>query len=224
MTTPTVERAVPQRRVRLGWLGPALVLLGVAVAAVGIVYMIVARPAAGAEIHSLRVSDKATLVVRAEAGGERNFVELVRDGRVVWQSIVPMYAGRRDAPGIAWNDVAVSVRIIRNRRAEIFALSMKDGSKLGGFGLAPELGEVVPQTAGPVTLTDHVRSYEIVAGAGWHHVVAFDLTTGRALWSHDLGATPISAGRIEGGAVVLVQGGATRRFETATGIERPPAS
>lgn len=219
-----VERAVPQRRVRLGWLGPAIVLLGVLAAAAGIIFMIVARPAAGTEIHSLRVNDKDTLVVRAESGGERNFVELRREGRTVWQSIVPTYAGRADAPGIAWNDVAVSVRIIRNGRAEIFALSMASGSKLGGFGLAPALGEVVPQTAGPVTLTDHVRSYELVAGAGWHHLVAFDLTTGQALWSHDLGATAISAGRIEGGMVTLVQGAATRRFDGATGIEQPPAS
>lgn len=213
--------ARPPRKVRLGWLGPALALVGVAVAVVGAWFILHARPQAGAEIHAMRVSATDTLVVRAEQDGDRNFVELRRGDRLVWQSIVPTYAGRADAPGIAWNDVAVSVRVLRSGRAEIFALSMQGGSKLGGFGLAPDLGEAVIQSTGPVTLTDHERSYELVAGRDWHHLVAFDLTTGKPLWKHDLGATPVRAGRIEGGTLILEQGEATRRFDVRTGAEQP---
>ena len=207
------------RRVRLGWLGPAIVALGAAVAAAGIWYMMTARPKAGAEIHTIPVNAHDSLVVRAEAGGDRNFVELRRDGRTVWQAIVPTYAGRADAPGIAWNEVAVSVRVLRGDRAEIFGVSMRDGSKLGGFKLAPGLGAPIAQTTGPVTLTDHVRSYELVEGPNWHHLVSFDLTSGKALWSHDLGVAPVTDGWIDGAALVIVQGGVERRFDSATGAE-----
>jgi hypothetical protein len=142
----------------------------------------------------------------------------------VWQSIVPRYAGRPDAPAIAWNEIAVSVRVIRDRRAEIFALSKADGTKLGGFGLAPKFGDVIAQPTGPITLTDHVRSYELVAGADWHHLVSIDLTTGKPVWSADLGAAPVTEGRVDGGVVTLVQGGKPRRFDAATGAEQPPGS
>lgn len=224
--TTTRPPAQP-RRVRLGWLGPAIVGLGALVAAAGIWFMMTQRPEAGAEIHRIPVNATDVLVVRGEVDGTRNFVELRRDGRTVWQAIVPTYAGRPDAPGIAWNEVAVSVRVMRGKRAEIFGVAMRDGSKLGGFKLAPGLGEPILQTSGPVTLTDHVRSYELVEGAGWHHFVAFDLSTGKALWSHDLGAADVAAGRIDGSTVVLVQGGVERRFDAATGAEHrtaPPSA
>ena len=49
--------------------------------------------------------------------------------------------GRKGAPGLAWNDVAVTVRILRGDRAEVFALNMQNGTKLGGFRLAPNHGQ-----------------------------------------------------------------------------------
>ena len=213
---------IEPRRVRLGWLGPALVGVGVAAAAVGVWFMISSRPVAGATIDTLRVDTERTLVVRAEQDGSRNFVELRQGDRVLWQSIVPAYAGRTGAPGIAWNDVAVSVRVIRGDLAEVFALSMRDGTKLGGFKLAPNLGKVVKQPKGPVTLTDHVRSYELVAGVGWHHLVAFELTSGKALWKHDLGETEISDGGISDGKLWILQGTRRRVFDPSTGVEEPP--
>ena len=42
------------------------------------------------------------LVVRAERSSNRNFVELRhRDGTVAWQAMIPTYAGRPGAPGLA---------------------------------------------------------------------------------------------------------------------------
>lgn len=210
---------------RLGLLGPAIVLVGIAVAALATWFMIVSKPEAGAVVDTIAIDKTRAFVVRAEAGdGERNFVEL-RDGdRLVWRAIVPTYAGRPGAPGIAWNDLAVSVRVIRSGRAEIFAIAATNGSKLGGFKLSPGKGPVTKQTSGPVTLTDHVRSYEIVSGAGWNQLVAIDLGTGEASWKQDLDAAVIEAGGIDGEFVWIRQAGRTRRFRRVDGSETASAS
>ena len=211
-------------RRRLGWLGPAIALVGVIAAGFAVWFMITAKPKPGAVIDTIPVGDGRSLVVRAEQDGDRNFIEL-RDGdRSAWQAIVPPYAGRPGAPGLAWNDLAVSVRVIRNGRAEIFAIAMSNGSKLGGFRLAPGKGSVTKPTAGPVTLTDHVRSYEIVSGPGWNQLVAIDLGTGEARWKHDLDPAPVEAGGVEGGVVWIRQAGRVRKFRAVDGGETASAS
>jgi hypothetical protein len=209
------------QRQRLGWLGPAIVGLGVAVSALGVWYVVHARPVAGAVIDTIPVDAERKLVVRAEDGGQgdRAFVEL-RDGeRVVWQAIIPRYAGRPGAPGIAWSPIAVTVRVIRDHRAELFALAMHDASKLGGMRLAPQHPGPIDEAApGPVTLTDHERSYELVAGADWHQLVAVDLSTGKALWAAELGAAAAVAGGVTGRVVWIDQGAAGKRcFHTVSG-------
>jgi hypothetical protein len=204
-------------RSRLGWLGPVIVAVGAAVAAVGVWYMVHARPAAGAVIDTIAIDDHHALVVRAEAGGERAFVEL-RDGDVVtWQALVPHYAGHPGAPGIAWSPTAVSVRVVRDGHAELFALAMHDASKLGGMRLAPQHGPIVDDPAGPITLTDHVRSYEVVSGPDWHQLVAIDLRSGRALWSRELGPAPVRAGGVTQDRVWLDQGAGRETFQVLTG-------
>jgi hypothetical protein len=234
-------------RRRLGWLGPAIVIAGVAVAGLGVWYLRGARPVPGAVIDTIRIDDRAAFVVRAEEGGERNFVEL-RDGdRLVWRALTPPYAGRPGAPGIAWNRTAATVRVLRNGRAEVFALSMHDAAKLGGFKLSPGLGPAEIATRGPVTLTDHVRSYELVSGAGWHQLVAIDLSTGEGVWKQDLGAAPVDDGgidptgpspapqaqpagspprdspsRVEAAVVWVRQAGVRRAFRVADGVEVSP--
>jgi hypothetical protein len=205
-------------RRRLGWLGPAIVLVGAAVAGAGAWYMVHARPSAGAVIDTIAIDDRHALVVRAEAGGgERAFVEL-RDGDVVtWQALVPRYGGRRGAPGIAWSPTAVSVRVVRDGHAELFALAMHDASKLGGMRLAPQHGPIADDPAGPVTLTDHVRSYEVVSGPDWHQLVAIDLRSGRALWSRELGAAPVRGGGVTSDRVWIDQGAGPQFFQVLTG-------
>lgn len=212
----------PGRR-RLGWLGPAIVIAGVVIAGLGTWYMASARPEVGPVIDTIRLDDQSTIAVRAEAGGDRNFVEMREGDRLVWRALVPPYAGRPGAPGIAWSARTVSVRVFRDRRAEVFALARHDAAKLGGFRLAPGLGPAVIATRGPVTLTDQVRSYEIVAGEGWHQLVAFDLTSGEGIWKQDLGPAEIEDGGVEGegerGLVWLRQGGRRRAFRGADGVE-----
>jgi len=209
-------------RQRLGWLGPVIVLVGAAVAAVGVWYMVHAKPAAGAVIDALAVDGHRVLVVRAEVGGDRAFVELREDDQVAWQALVPHYAGRTGTPGIAWSPRVVSVRVVRDGHAELFALTMQDASKLGGMRLAPEHGPVKDDPASPVTLTDHVRSYEVVSGADWHQLVAVDLTSGRALWSRELGPTPVRGGGVTDTAVWIEQSpGGRQCFAALTGNARP---
>ena len=212
------------KRRRLGWLGPAIVLVGAAVAALGVWYMTTVRPKPGAVIDTIAIGGTRALVVRAEQASDRNFIEL-RDGdKTLWQAMVPPYAGRAGAPGLAWNQLAVSVRVIRNGRAEVFAIAMENGSKLGGFKLAPGKGTVTKATTGPVTLTDHVRSYEVVSGAGWNQLVAIDLGTGQAQWKQDLDPAHIEAGGIENGTVWIRQAGRVRRFRAVDGAETSSAS
>lgn len=205
---------------RLKWLGPAIVAVGVAVAGAGAYAIVTGRPEPGAEIDRLTVDPSTQLVVRAEDGGDRNFVELYERGELKWRALTPAYAGRPGAPGIAWNNVAVSVRVIRDGHAEIFALARENAAKLGGFKLSPGKGAVTKQAKGPVTLTDHVRSYEIVEGAGWHQLVAFDLNTGTGVWLAELPAAAIDDAKIEDGAVWITQAGARRGFGLEDGRER----
>jgi outer membrane protein assembly factor BamB len=206
---------------KLGWLGPGIVLAGAAVAGVGIYLMATGRPEPGDVIDTIAIDRGAELVVRAEAGGgDRNFVELVEGGGLKWRALVPPYAGRRGAPGIAWNDTAISVRVIRNQQSEVFALQRENAAKLGGFKLAPGKGPVVKQMSGPVTLRDHDRSYEIVAGTGWHQLVAIDLTSGKGIWLVDLPAAAIEDAGLADGTVWVRQGGVKRVFHVGDGRER----
>jgi hypothetical protein len=212
----------PPRR-NLGWLGPAIVIVGAAVAALGVWYMVHARPTAGAVIDRQVVDDHHTLLVRAEAttgtkaDDERAFVELREGDRVLWQALIPHYAGHAGATGLAWSPTAVSVRVIRDGYAEVFALAMHDSSKLGGMRLAPQHGAVIDEPGSPVSLTDHQRSYEVVAGPDWHQLVALDLLSGKALWMRELGPAPVHAGGVRGDAVWVDQGDGPQSFAVTTG-------
>ncbi|MBA3542406.1 MAG: hypothetical protein H0T79_22510 [Deltaproteobacteria bacterium] len=205
---------------RLGWLGPAIVAVGLAAGGVGGWYMMTARPSAGEVIDTLPIDSQASLVVRAEQGGDRTFIELHVGDETKWQALVPTYAGRRGVPGLAWTQNAVSVRVVRGGRAEIFAVAMRDGSKLGGLKLAPDHGPIKRDAGGPVTFTDHVRSYEIVAGEGWNQLVALDLAKGRALWKVELGPAPVVEGGLDGGVFWVRQGTGRRSFYVFNGEER----
>lgn len=209
---------------RLGWIGPAIVFVGVAVAGVGAYAIVTGRPDPGAVIDTIPMDDHATLVVRAEEGGERNFVELHEDGELKWRALTPTYGGRPGAPGIAWNATAISVRVIRDGRAEIFALARANAAKIGGFKLAPGKGAVTKQVRGPVTLTDHERSYELVEGPGWRQLVAFDLSTGKDVWLVELGDHAVTDAKITEGVVAVTQNGVQRRFDVRDGRDRSSSS
>jgi len=208
------------RRVRFGWLGPLIVAVGTAVAGFGLWIMMKNKPVPGVVIDEIKLDDdKAMIRVRSEASGTRAFVELHVGGDLKWQALVPPYGGRPGVPGIAWSDKVVMVRVVRNDRAEVFALAMQDASKLGGIHLAPDKGPIKRDTEGPVTLTDHVRSYELVSGEGWSQIVGVSLDLGKILWKRDLSPAAIESGGIEGGFVWVQQAGAKRWFNVFSGKE-----
>jgi hypothetical protein len=192
-------------RTRLGWLGPVIVIVGAAVAALGVWYMVHARPEPGDVVDRVPIDGQRALIVRSERRSDRAFVELHDGDQLLWQAMVPRYQGGPGRPGIAWGGSAVSVRVIRNGRAELFALALHDAAKLGGMQLAPNHGPIVDDPASPVTLTDHIRSYEVVSGADWHQLVAIDLTSGKALWRRELGQLPVRAGGAADGVVWIDQ-------------------
>ena len=117
-------------------------------------------------IDRFSVDPETSIVVRAEDGGDRNFVELHEHGALKWRALTPTYAGRPGAPGIAWNDIAISVRVIRDGRAEIFALARETAAKLGGFKLAPGKGVAIKQSTGPVTLLLPKRAISVISAPG----------------------------------------------------------
>ncbi len=208
-----------QRKTRLGWLGPVLVLVATAVAGAGVWLLIVNKPKPGDVIETVTVDATTKIIVRAEKGGDRSFVELHVGDEMAWQALVPPYAGKPGKTGIAWSDIAVSVRVVRDNKAEVFALARRNSDKLGGIHLATDKGPIKLDPPGPLTLTDHQRSYELIAGEGWNQMTAIDLHNGSKLWTVELGAQPVTAGEVQGGLIKLGQGGSTRYFKVFTGKE-----
>ena len=212
---PTLRRHAA--KTKLGWLGPAIVALGAAVAVVGAWYVIHARPMTGAVIDTIEIDARHKVIVRGEAGGVRSFVELYDGDEMMWQALVPTYGGRPGAPGIAVGKAAVSIRVVRDGKAEIFAIARDTAQKLGGMGLGHGHGAIDPTATGPVTLTDHVRTYEVVSGPDWHQLVTIDLEGGTPLWKVELGPEPVVAGGVDGNQVWVTQGGQRHSFDVMTG-------
>ena len=214
----------PPRRA-LGLLGPILVIAGAAIAAVGTWYAISARPQPGEVIDTFVIDPNAKIVIRGEAGGKRSFVELHEQGTLKWQALIPSYAGAPGRPGVAWSDGAITVRVDRDGgRAEVFAFSRANAARLGALRLAQAREPIHIHPAGPITLTDHVRSYELIGGADWHMLIAIDLGTGEGVWKAELGKSPITAGGVESHAVWVEQAGHRRSFDAKTGRELTPTT
>jgi hypothetical protein len=204
---------------RIGWIGIAIVATGAAGASVGAWYYVHARPEPGATIDRIDVGHDEALVIRAEKGGDRAFVELRDHDIVKWQALIPHYVGTHERPAVAWGPTSATFRVQRGPRAEVFALAMDTALKLGGFRLAPEHEPNTTPERGPITLTDHERSYELIGGSGWHQLVGIDLKSGDALWKVELGPATVTDGGVQNGVVWIVQGGAKRSFDARTGSD-----
>lgn len=202
------------------YLGPILFFIGAAVAGLAAWYVLYARPTPGAVIDTIHVDKGVDLVVRAEDGGDRSFLELHVGGELKWQALIPHYAGSKGRPAVAWCPSAVTVRVARDGHAEVFAFATVDARKIGGYKLAPEHEPITTQPEGPITLTDGARAYELVGGTDWHQIVGIDLATGKGIWKRDLGASPITDGGVDGSGIWLVQDGKRRLLDPATGFDK----
>jgi hypothetical protein len=200
------------------------VIVGAAVAGVGIWYIVHARPVVGDVVATIPMDPRAQLVVRSQVGAERDFLELRVDDDVKWRALIPHYAGAPDRPAVAWSATAVTVRVERDGHAEVFGFAMHDAQKIGDFRLAPEHEPITTQPTGPITLTDHVRSYEIVGGAAWHQLIAVELASGKGVWKTDLGPAPVTGGGVSVGQVWIVQGDAKHVFDPMHGTIIDPST
>ena len=220
MTSLREARATRPKR-RLGWLGPIVVLVGAAVAGVAVWFVLRSRPVAGDVIDTIAIGPDAKLVVRAAKGNNNSFLELHERGALKWQAFIPRYAGAPGRPAVAWNDGAVTVRVDREGgRAEVFAFARANAHKLGMLRLAQHKEPIRIHAEGPITLTDHQRSFEIVTGADWGYLIAIDLAIGEGAWQAELGKGPITRGGVEGGRVWIEQSGKQRFFDAKTGAEQ----
>jgi outer membrane protein assembly factor BamB len=205
---------------RIGWIGIVLFGVGAAVAVLGAWYVLHARPKVGETIDTIQIDPDTKFIISAEAGdGVRSFIELNHAGETVWQALIPHYAGEKGRPAIAWNNKAVTVRVDRGNHAEVFALSMESAAKLGGFKLAPDHEPTTTQKTGPITVTDHIRSYELIGTDKWHELVAVDLNTGKALWAADLGHWQVTDAGVETPHVWVIQAKQKRYYNMLNGNE-----
>ena len=202
------------------YLGIIVVASGAAIAALMIWFMIHVRPEPGAVLDRIAVAPNTEVVIRAEKGSDRNFIELHENGKLKWQALIPHYAGSPGRPAVAYGPSAVTVRVARDGHAEVFAFSTQSAEKIGGYRIAAEHEPITTHPDGPITLTDHVRAYEIAGGPTWHQIAAIDLATGKGQWKRELGAEPITDGGVDATGVWLVQGGKRRLLDAVTGADR----
>jgi outer membrane protein assembly factor BamB len=202
------------------YLGIIIVGAGVAIAVAMIWFMMHVRPKPGAVIDRFTVAPDTEVVIRAEEGSERNFLELHEKGQLKWQALIPHYAGSPGRPAVAYSPTAITVRVSRDGHAEVFAFATQSAEKIGGYRIAAEHEPITTHPDGPITLTDHVRAYELAAGSDWHQIAAIDLATGKGQWKRELGAAKITDGGVDATGVWLVQDGKRRLFDPATGSDR----
>lgn len=202
------------------YLGIIVVATGAVIAAGMIWFMIHVRPKPGAVIDRITIAPNTEIVIRAEQSSDRDFIELHENGKLAWQALIPHYAGSPGRPAIAYGPTAITVRVARDGHAEVFAFSTQSAEKIGGYRIAAEHEPIATHPDGPITLTDHVRAYELAAGPGWHQIAAIDLGTGKGQWKRELGPQTITDGGVDASGVWLVQGGKRRLLDAATGSDR----
>ena len=202
------------------YLGIIVVATGAAIAAAMIWFMLHVRPTPGAVLDRITVAPNTEIVIRAEQGSDRNFIELHEHGKLKWQALIPHYAGSPGRPAVAYGPTAVTVRVARDGHAEVFAFSTQSAEKIGGYRIAAEHEPITTHPDGPITLTDHVRAYELAGGSDWHQIAAIDLATGKGQWKRELGPQTITDGGVDAGGVWLVQGGKRRLLDAVTGADK----
>ncbi len=225
MATPGMATPTPRRR--LGWLGPALALIGIAAGSVGIYVMATSRPKPGPFIDVVAVGERGALVVRSEATG-RSFVELYEQGAGLrWQALVPPYAGTPTAPGIEATVRLVNVRVARSGRPEVFSLALADSIKVGGLNLADAWPPSPTNYVLPSGLftTSATRSFHVVGDASHGAVYELSRTDGTVRWRYDVGgglrqAWPIGEEQVGVETVT----GEIRVLDATTGVVVPGAT
>ncbi|MBK9071826.1 MAG: hypothetical protein IPL79_12610 [Myxococcales bacterium] len=166
----------------------AILVLGVGIAVGAMVFMVKAQPKAGAVVMTIALPGEATLRVRSELGGDRNFIEY-RDRAYTWQGLIPPYAGLDGGTAVAANDKAIMVRVLRNGNEQIFSFARPHDSRLGTISLGPSTGAMraaAKQLGGRVWTFGDTAYHLVPSGPNGVAMSAFNLQTGKAFWKVDL--------------------------------------
>lgn len=177
------------RRASGRWLAPTVLALGVAIGGLGVWFMLHARPTEDDYYEVFALDDHTAVALRHERGSARSFLELVELGRGVrWQALIPPYAGRPGAIAIAASPTAITVRVKRDGKDELWALSTEDSEKLGQVQLLPGAPRAGAKPPAVITVSDLQQSFELVGDdAHATAVTAIHLADGVAQWHVDVG-------------------------------------
>ncbi|MCE9576371.1 MAG: hypothetical protein K8W52_24700 [Deltaproteobacteria bacterium] len=208
------------------WLAPTLLGIGVTVGVLGIWVMVSARVHAGAYFEVLATDGPYAVALRHQDDSPRVFLELIEIGHGVrWQAMVPPYAGTPTAPGLAASPNAITVRVRRDGRDELWAMATRDAEKLGQLGLEP--GAAAPGVLPPavVTVADNVQSFEF-AGAPDRAttIVGIELAIGSPKWRIELGKVSVRGAWLDDKTLWIDTGAAPLAIDRATGktVDRTP--
>ena len=205
-------------RSRFGLLGPILVIVGLLAGAFGIWFMLRVRPVAGRFIDGFALDDDSYIAIREQPGTDRNFIEVTRQNKQLWQAMIPHYAGRVGAPALGVAPSAITVRIARRGRSEIFGLSLTDARKLGALLLGKDRKPTATSHCGEIiTLTDDGMAFELLSTEDDNAIAAVHVGTGAAGWQTSLGKAPITDAGVAHGVVWVNQGSASTAFHAADG-------
>lgn len=169
---------------------PLLMAVSLIVGVAGIVWMRTQAPVVADVIDEYRAA-QGLLRVRRVADSSNHMLEF-RDttDHVRWQALIPTYAGRPGASGLAMSDTAATVRVVRSGHAELWSFRMRSvpggaaGSKLGALDLtqarpaSPTSYTVAPVTFAQGAATDGYLTYEVLGDDTFTEVVVMDLTQG----------------------------------------------
>ncbi len=201
------------------WLAPTLLAIGLAVGGLGVWVMVSSRVHAGAYFEVLATDGPYAVALRHHDDSPRAFLELIEIGHGVrWQAMVPPYAGTPTAPGLAASPTAITVRIRRDGRDELWAMSTRDAEKLGQPGLVPGAPAPGVQPPAVVTVADSVQSFEF-AGAVDHEtsVVGIELAVGAPKWRIELGKVSVRGAWLDAKTLWIDTGAAPLGIDRATG-------
>lgn len=195
-----------------------LVIVGLLGGGFGIWYTVHVRPVPGRFIDGFALDDESYIAIREQPGTDRNFIEVTRQNQQLWQAMIPHYAGRVGAPAIGVSPTAMTVRIARRGRSEVFGLSLTDARKMGALLLGKDRKPTASSHCGEIiTLTADGHAFELLSTEQDNAIASVDVSTGAAGWQAPLGKSPITDAGVTNGVVWIIQGATITAFRAADG-------